>query len=112
MVLDPINCGDGNISDLKIARKNGSCYFKKEVYQLMNTDPVVELADYNYNELRQLVKKYLHGNSSNSHLQGIKRKWGSSRQGHFSPSLSQVGSSTGAPIHTIVFPAPTIGIMG
>jgi RHS repeat-associated protein len=36
----------------------------------MNAEPIVELAEYNYNELGQLVKKYLHGNSS-SHLQGI-----------------------------------------
>ena len=43
---------------------------KKEVYQQMNDEPLTELAEYNYNELGQLVKKYLHGNSS-SHLQGI-----------------------------------------
>jgi RHS repeat-associated protein len=43
---------------------------KKEVYQQTGNDPEVELAEYNYNELGQLVKKYLHGNSS-SHLQSI-----------------------------------------
>lgn len=42
---------------------------KKEVHQIMGGVDV-ELADYNYNELGQLVKKYLHGNSS-SNLQGI-----------------------------------------
>ena len=41
---------------------------KKEVYQQMNSEPEVELAEYNYNELGQLVKKNLHGNTS-SHLQ-------------------------------------------
>jgi len=47
---------------------------KKAVYQQMNSDPEVELAEYNYNELGQLVKKNIHGNSS-SKLQGINYRY-------------------------------------
>ena len=35
----------------------------------------IELAEYNYNELGQLVKKYLHGNGSSAHLQGINYRY-------------------------------------
>jgi hypothetical protein len=47
---------------------------KKAVYQQMNSDPEVELAEYNYNELGQLVKKNIHGNNS-SKLQGINYRY-------------------------------------
>ncbi|MDP4240347.1 MAG: DUF6443 domain-containing protein, partial [Bacteroidota bacterium] len=43
---------------------------KKEVYEQVNSDPEVELAEYNYNELGQLVKKNLH-KSPTGRLQGI-----------------------------------------
>jgi RHS repeat-associated protein len=48
---------------------------KKGVYQQLGSDAEVELAEYNYNELGQLVKKYLHGNSSGPHLQGINYRY-------------------------------------
>ena len=48
---------------------------KKEVYSQLGSDAEVELAEYNYNELGQLVKKYLHGNGSSSHLQGINYRY-------------------------------------
>ncbi len=43
---------------------------RKAAYQQMNSETEIELAEYNYNELGQLVKKNLHGNSS-ARLQGI-----------------------------------------
>ncbi len=43
---------------------------KKEVFQQTGSGPEVELAQYHYNELGQLVKKYLHGDIS-AHLQSI-----------------------------------------
>ena len=43
---------------------------KKEVYHHVRNNPEVELAEYNYNELGQLVRKNLNGDSL-SRLQGI-----------------------------------------
>jgi RHS repeat-associated protein len=47
---------------------------KKEVYQQTGGDPAVELAQYNYNELGQLIKKNLHGDNT-SKLQGINYRY-------------------------------------
>jgi len=47
---------------------------KKEVFQQTGGDPTIELAQYNYNELGQLIKKNLHGDNTNK-LQGINYRY-------------------------------------